>query len=134
MSDPTLDELIATEEYLNDDGGGHCVTDFRADGTPKLTDAEIDELQEKCRKLERERDEAIKAISAFCEASQWCAKEWKEQDHIKPLFDIYNNATTAKGEHCTCGQGFNPDCPSEAHHKAKEEVQSVGGAEWEGNK
>jgi FtsZ-binding cell division protein ZapB len=88
MSDhPTLDECCETEDYLNDDGG--------ADN--RLTDAEIDELQEKCRKLERERDEAIKAIAAFCEASQWCAKDWKDQDHIKPLFDVYNKAT-AKGE------------------------------------
>lgn len=91
----------------------------------------VEALAEKCRELEMQRNEAIKAIVAFCEASQWCAKDWKNQDHIKPLFDIYATATAGKGEHCTCGQGFNPDCPSEAHHKAKGEGPATAGGSCE---
>lgn len=52
MSDSTLDECIETEGFLNDDRGVHYATDFRADGAPKLTDAEIDELQERVRLAE----------------------------------------------------------------------------------
>ena len=29
-------------------------------------------------------------IKKFCEVNQWAAKIWKDQDHIKPLFDISN--------------------------------------------
>ena len=40
------------------------------------------------RNLERQRDELQRAIHAFCEGARWACSEWKNQDHIKPLFDI----------------------------------------------
>jgi hypothetical protein len=54
--------------------------------------------QECMERLERERNEAINAIQAFCKASQWSAQIWKDQDHIRPLFEIankYSNEVTA---------------------------------------
>jgi hypothetical protein len=44
--------------------------------------------QEYIERLERERNEAINAIQAFCKHSEWAAQAWKDQDHIKPLFEI----------------------------------------------
>ena len=38
--------------------------------------------------LERERDEAISAIKEFVKKHSWAASVWKEQPHIKRLFDI----------------------------------------------
>ncbi len=53
--------------------------------------------QEYMERLERQRDEAINAIKKFCEGSNWASRDWKDQDHIKPLFDIakkYNKEGT----------------------------------------
>jgi len=38
--------------------------------------------------VERERDEAIDAIKEFVKEQSWAAPIWKEQPHIKRLFDI----------------------------------------------
>jgi hypothetical protein len=46
--------------------------------------------------LERERNELRKIIVTFCEQSNWAVDAWKNQDHIKPLFDIH--AKTKEGK------------------------------------
>lgn len=38
--------------------------------------------------LRSERDVLKAAIVAFCEDNDWSSEDWKEQPHIKPLFDI----------------------------------------------
>jgi hypothetical protein len=48
------------------------------------------------RRLERERDELRKIIANFCEQNDWAVDAWKNQDHIKPLFDIH--AKTKEGK------------------------------------
>ena len=30
----------------------------------------------------------LAAIKTFCKESEWCSSAWKEQSHIKPLFDL----------------------------------------------
>ncbi len=47
-----------------------------------MTDQEYMEIRE------RERNEIIDAIITFCKHAEWSAQIWKDQDHIKPLFDI----------------------------------------------
>jgi hypothetical protein len=46
--------------------------------------------------LERERNELRQVISTFCEQNDWAVDAWKNQDHIKPLFDIH--AKTKEGK------------------------------------
>jgi hypothetical protein len=46
--------------------------------------------------IERERDELRQVISNFCEETNWAVDAWKNQDHIKPLFDIHAKTKEAK--------------------------------------
>ena len=50
--------------------------------------------------VETERDEAIAAIRDFAEKHNWAADIWKQQPHIKRLFDIANDCMVgANSEH-----------------------------------
>ena len=48
------------------------------------------------RRLQRERDELRQVISNFCEENNWAVDAWKNQGHIKPLFDIHAKTKEAK--------------------------------------
>ena len=67
----------------------------------------VDELAceylETIRKLEKELATAKMnnarmkhAIRTFCEGASWAADAWKQQEHIKPLFDIDKEARNGK--------------------------------------
>jgi len=72
-----------------------CEIDHVEDGdfvlyTDCLAEAE---LMENGRKLQvddllEQLGEAMMAIDDFCEKSKWGDKAWKEQPHIKALFDL----------------------------------------------
>jgi hypothetical protein len=57
-----------------------------------LTGSELHEIRIAAGLLERERENAKlrDAISAFCAGASWSHAEWKNQPHIKPLFDLAN--------------------------------------------
>lgn len=46
-----------------------------------------------------------------------------EPKACRKVISDWLTATVAKGERCTCGQGFDPVCPSRSHHNGKGEVQ-----------
>lgn len=48
--------------------------------------------------IEKERDEAVAAIRDFAEKHNWAADIWKQQPHIKRLFDIANARFDRKEE------------------------------------
>ena len=55
------------------------------------------------RRFERERDklraenvELVGLISNFCKQHGWSVDGWKNQRHVKPLFDIYEKAKETK--------------------------------------
>lgn len=47
-------------------------------------------------KMQDERDELRQVISNFCEENNWAVDAWKNQGHIKPLFDIHAKTKEAK--------------------------------------
>ena len=60
--------------YPGCQGGPDCDCDAREDA----------EASADC---ERELAELRQIIRDFCEGQKWAAQEWKNQAHIKPLFD-----------------------------------------------
>ena len=49
---------------------------------------ELSNLRQVILQLEEENAKMKRAIHAFCEGSSWAAQSWKDQNHIKPLFDM----------------------------------------------
>jgi hypothetical protein len=46
-------------------------------------------LQQTLIRVTKQRDDLSKMISAFCVEQNWACSEWKNQTHIKPLFDFH---------------------------------------------
>ena len=49
---------------------------------------ELSGLRQVIVKLEEENVKFKEAIGAFCEGAAWACQSWKDQPHIKPLFDL----------------------------------------------
>ena len=60
-----------------------------------LCDANFD-LGKDLDKLRAENVELVGLISNFCKQHGWSVDGWKNQRHVKPLFDIYEKAKETK--------------------------------------
>ena len=68
----------------------------RTDALSRDLNSGVTHYLEFARQLERELAAANAAILAFVKTSSWAAREYKEQDHVKPLFDIAEKFKNAK--------------------------------------
>lgn len=57
---------------------------------------EIQQLTDRLALVEKERDEMKIAIDQFVNATGWADKMWKDQPHIKPLFDLIKRYQSAE--------------------------------------
>jgi len=58
--------------------------------------AGIDNMGKDLDKLRAENVELVGLISNFCKQQEWSVDGWKNQRHVKPLFDIYEKAKETK--------------------------------------
>lgn len=49
---------------------------------------ELSNLRQVILILDEENAKMKSMIHAFCEGSSWAVQSWKDQDHVKPLFDL----------------------------------------------
>ena len=47
----------------------------------------------------RENDRLRGIIMAFCSGQQWADHAWKDQAHVKPLFDVANESRNETKKH-----------------------------------
>ena len=65
--------------------------------TPRTDSAEFS-AESKLEALEQDNKLMLSAILEFCEHQQWANEFWKNQEHIKPLFDIAKKALNKSGK------------------------------------
>jgi hypothetical protein len=79
-------ELNAVTAEL--DAAIQFVQNGRSWNSPDSLLAEIAQLNKQLAAVIAERDALRMAITEFCEGQKWACEEWKNQDHIKPMFDL----------------------------------------------
>lgn len=86
-----LDERKADREMQNQKTGEKAMSDTpRTDRHTGLRH-NVCELIHESRAMERELAAVKLVIARFCSGQAWAADSWKDQEHIKPLFDIANH-------------------------------------------
>lgn len=85
MSDtPRTDAETMRDEY------DHVDTEFGAFAPSDTVGADFArQLERELNDATKERDHLKKLITDFCVNQKWAHESWKDQEHIKPLFDVF---------------------------------------------